>query len=170
MSTLSRSSRLFAALPFLGVLVVAPTAARAQTAAPLKWGPAPAVFPHGAKMAVVSGDPAKSGSFTADLALPSGYRIPPHWHPTDEHVAVKQGTLLVGMGDTMDRTSMKSMKTLKKGESVDVKANMHHYAAARGRTVIEVTANGPFAMTYVNAADDPQSRTTAKAKNTKAKT
>jgi hypothetical protein len=33
---------------------------------------------------------------------------------------------------------------------------MHHYATAKGATVVEVTAMGPFAMTYVNPADDPR--------------
>ena len=32
---------------------------------------------------------------------------------------------------------------------------MHHYAEAKGKTVVQVSAMGPFAMTYVNDADDP---------------
>jgi mannose-6-phosphate isomerase-like protein (cupin superfamily) len=155
-----------ATVPSLALFLLAVTSpmSHAQKAAKLAWGPAPAVFPSGAKMAVVSGDPTKAGPFTAQLSMPSGYRIPPHWHPTDEHVVVKRGTLLIGMGDTMTKASTKSMKALKAGESVDVKANMHHYAAAQGRTLIDVTAQGPFAMTYVNPADDPQTRTMAKSK------
>ena len=136
----------------IALLAFAPTMVRAQSAAKLKWGPAPAVFPKGAKMAVVSGDPSKSGPFTVALAFPSGYRIAPHWHPADENVVVKSGTLLVGMGDKADR---KAMKAMKKGESESIKANAHHYAAARGKTEIEVSSTGPFAMTYVNAKDDP---------------
>jgi hypothetical protein len=69
--------------------------APAPPAGPLHWGPAPAVFPPGAKMAVVSGDPSKAGSFTIQLAMPDGYRIPPHFHPTDEAVEVKQGATVV---------------------------------------------------------------------------
>jgi quercetin dioxygenase-like cupin family protein len=136
----------------IALLAAAPTMVRAQSAAKPKWGPAPAVFPKGARMAVVSGDPSKPGPFTVDLAFPAGYRIAPHWHPSDENVVVKSGTLLVGMGDKADR---KAMKAMKKGESGSIKANMHHYAAARGRTTIEVSATGPFAMTYVDAKDDP---------------
>src|SRR2546426_10640076 len=63
----------------------APAAPAAQ-AAPLKWGPAPASFPAGANMAVVSGDPSKPGLFTIRLSMPDGYRILPHFHPTDEAV------------------------------------------------------------------------------------
>jgi quercetin dioxygenase-like cupin family protein len=68
----------------------------------LQWGPAPAVFPAGAKMAVVSGDPSKAELFLIELSMPNGYKIPPHFHPTDEVVEVKEGTFLVGMGDTLD--------------------------------------------------------------------
>ncbi len=139
------------------LLVVAP-AARAQAApaaqaAPRHWGPAPAVFPKGARMAVVSGDPGKAGPFTVELAMPNGYRILPHFHPTDETVEVKKGTLLVGMGDTFDAAKAKPMAV---GEKGSMAANAHHFAAAKGTTLISVTAMGPFGMTYVNPADDPQ--------------
>jgi quercetin dioxygenase-like cupin family protein len=123
-----------------------------KTAA-LPWGPAPAVFPKGAKMAVVSGDPAQAAPFTVELSMPDGYRIPPHFHPTDETVEVKKGTFLVGMGDTLDVSKTSAMKA---GAKAQVPAQHHHYAVAKGATVVSVTAVGPFAMTYVNAADDPQ--------------
>ncbi|MBW8868322.1 MAG: hypothetical protein JF610_13515 [Acidobacteria bacterium] len=45
----------------------------------LTWGPAPDVFPAGAKMAVERGDPSKSGEFVVRLSFPAGYKIPPHW-------------------------------------------------------------------------------------------
>jgi len=127
--------------------------APAEKPAALHWGPAPAVFPPGARMAVVSGDPSKAATFTVQLAMPSGYKIPPHFHPTDETVEVKKGTLLVGMGDTFDASKAKPMKA---GEKGPVPAKAHHFAAAQGATFIEVTAMGPFGMTYVNPADDPQ--------------
>jgi len=119
----------------------------------LHWGPAPAVFPKGAKMAVVSGDPGKAAPFTVELAMPSGYKIPPHFHPTDETVEVKKGTLLVGMGDTFDASQTKPLHA---GDKGSVPANAHHFAAVKGATVIAVSAMGPFAMTYVDPADDPQ--------------
>lgn len=119
----------------------------------LSWGPAPAAFPKGAQMAVVSGDPGKVGPFTVELSFPDGYRIPPHFHPTDETVAVKKGTFLVGMGDALDVAKTNAMKV---GATGKVPALAHHYAVARGATVVAVTAMGPFAMTYVHPADDPR--------------
>ena len=82
----------------------------------LTWGPAPAVFPKGAKMAVVSGDPGKAVPFTVELSFPNGYRIPPHFHPTAESVEVKKGTFLVGMGDTLDVSKTKPLKVGAKGD------------------------------------------------------
>src|SRR5437879_13049052 len=78
-----------------------PTAAHAQAPA-LAWGPAPAVFPAGAKLAVLQGDPSKDALYPVRLDMPSGYKIPPHFHPTVEHVTVISGTFLVGMGDSLD--------------------------------------------------------------------
>jgi quercetin dioxygenase-like cupin family protein len=145
------------ALLSVGLLLAAGTlhaqAASAHTTQALTWGPAPAAFPTGAKMAVVSGDPTKAGPFTLELSLPAGYQIPAHFHPTEEDVQVKKGTLLVGMGDTLD---MKKTKTLKAGDNGKIPAQHHHFAAAKVATVITVSAVGPFAMTYVNPADDPR--------------
>ena len=118
----------------------------------LTWGPAPAVFPKGAEMAVVSGDPSKAAPFTVELSMPNGYKIPPHFHPTDETVTVKKGTFLVGMGDQFDLSKTKPMKAGAKGK---VPAEHHHFGAAKGKTIVSVSAMGPFAMTYVNPADDP---------------
>ena len=125
---------------------------KAKTAT-LHWGPAPPVFPAGAKMAVVSGDPGKAGEFVIELSMPAGYKISPHFHPTDETVQVKKGTFLVGMGDTFDAKSTKPMKV---GDKGTIAAQMHHFAATSGATIVSVTAMGPFAMTYVNPADNPQ--------------
>jgi quercetin dioxygenase-like cupin family protein len=126
--------------------------ASAHAKSTLTWGPAPAVFPTGAQMAVVSGDPSKAAPFTVELSMPNGYKIPPHFHPTDETVTVKKGTFLVGMGDQFD---LSKTKTMKKGDSGKVPADHHHFAEAKGATIVSVSAKGPFAMTYVNPADDP---------------
>jgi quercetin dioxygenase-like cupin family protein len=117
-----------------------------------KWGPAPAIFPAGARMAVMQGDPSKTELFTVRLDLPKGYRIPPHFHPTDEHLTIIKGTFLVGMGDKIDP---KKTMTLNAGGFATAPAQQHHYAIARTHTIVQVHAMGPFQLTYVNAADDP---------------
>lgn len=140
-----------AAAALVAALYAAP--AHAQTSAKLTWGPAPPVLPAGARMAVVSGDPGKPAPFVVQLEMPAGYVVPPHSHPTDEHVTVKSGQFRYGMADRIDE---KATRSLRPGQSVNMKANMNHYAMARGRTVVAISAMGPFAITYVNPADDPQ--------------
>ena len=119
----------------------------------LHWGPAPAVFPAGAEMAVVSGDPGKAAPFTVELRLPDGYKFPPHFHPTAERVQVKQGTFWYGMGDVFDAAKTNPMHV---GDQGAIPAGMHHFAVARGATIVMVTSMGPFVLTYVNPADNPQ--------------
>lgn len=137
----------------LSALLAPALAAQAATTTPaLQWGPAPPVFPKGAQMAVVSGDPGKAGMFTVQLSMPAGYQIPPHWHPTDEVVKVVSGTFLVGMGDVFNQKTMKPMTV---GDSGSIPAKKNHYAMAKTATVVSVTAMGPFAMTYVNPKDNP---------------
>ena len=126
-----------------------PAVAHAQAQA-LAWGPAPAVFTAGAKMAVLQGDPSKPEWFTVRLDLPNGYRVQPHFHPTDELLTIISGTFLLGMGDTLDAARATVMPT---GGFGTVAANMHHYAIAHGRTVVQVQAMGPFVLTYVSSQD-----------------
>jgi quercetin dioxygenase-like cupin family protein len=126
--------------------------------AKLVWGPAPDAFPAGAKMAVESGNPMAAGEFVVRLSFPAGYKIPPHFHPTDEHVRVRSGALLVGMGDVLDPSKTKKLAP---GDTGTIPATQHHFALARGATVISVRADGPFAMNYVKDADDPRKKTKA---------
>jgi len=41
--------------------------------------------------------------------MPPGYAIPPHFHPTDEHVTVLKGTFSIGMGDVVDKAHALSL-------------------------------------------------------------
>jgi quercetin dioxygenase-like cupin family protein len=121
------------------------------------FGPAPAVFPRGAEMAVLQGDPSVAGEiFTVRLRFPAGYVLPAHWHPTDEHVTVISGTFLVGLGDAFDSKAL--LPPLHRGDFVTAPAHANHFATVRGRTVVQIHAIGPFRLTYVNPKDDPRHR------------
>lgn len=159
-----RSSSCKSSLPgplwmlLIGLLLAVPLlgyAAEPMQAADIKWGPAPPVFPAGAEFAVIAGDPASTGEVVVRLKMPAGYRIPPHWHPTDEHVTVISGTLGIGMGDKLDK---KHSKVLKAGGYALAPANMHHFAWTRTGAVVQVNLMGPFQITYVNPADDPSKK------------
>ena len=121
----------------------------------LTWGPAPAVLPAGAKLAVLEGDPTKSGAYTMRLLMPDGYRIPPHFHAGAEHVTVVTGALMVGMGEKFDEGQMKSLPA---GTFAMIPVGMHHYAKAQGETVLQLHGTGPWRLTYVNTADDPRKK------------
>jgi hypothetical protein len=127
----------------------------AAAATKLKWGPAPPGLPAGAKLAVVDGDPSKSGPFTVHLLLPSRYTIAPHSHPTDETITVVRGTFRYGMGDKWDT---KAMQALPRGGSGTMKAGQTHYARAVGRTELSIQGTGPFEINYVNPKDDPRNK------------
>jgi len=122
----------------------------------IKWGPAPPIFPAGAELAVLQGDPSKAGEeFTVRLRFPNGWKLPPHTHPTTENVTILKGTFLAGMGEQFVESNL---KPLGRDAFASIPANHAHYVMARGQTIVQVNAIGPFALTYVNPADDPTKR------------
>jgi hypothetical protein len=131
----------------------------ALTGAELKWGPAPPNLQKGAELAVVSGNPAAAEPFVIRLRVPAGYKVAPHWHPTDEHVTVISGTFALGMGEKFDKASMKDMPA---GSYGMLPAEMRHYAMAKTAAVVQVHGMGPFVLNYVNPADDPSKTNAAK--------
>ena len=142
----------------------APSAPRATTVSAsrsdhhpvgVQWGSAPAVFPPGAEMAVLQGDPTKTEEFTVRLRMPNGYRIPPHTHPTIENVTVLSGKFLAGFGTQFNESNL---QTFARDDFASIPADHAHYAMTSGETVVQVHAIGPFVLTYVNPADNPVAR------------
>jgi quercetin dioxygenase-like cupin family protein len=129
------------------------------TADGLTFGDGPPALPKGQLIAVLSGDPGKPGPFTLRAKVPAGYRIPPHWHPSDEHVTVLSGTVAFGMGDKFEDAGLKELTA---GGFARMPASMRHYFTARTAAVIQVHGTGPFAITYVDPADDPRSAASSK--------
>jgi quercetin dioxygenase-like cupin family protein len=121
----------------------------------VKWGPGPPGLPAGAKIAVLTGDPSKSVPYVLRAQLPDGYKVPPHWHPTDENVTVLKGTLMVGKGEVF---SADASKALPAGSFARMPRGMRHFAWTKGETIIQVHGVGPFDIIYVNAADDPRKK------------
>ena len=119
----------------------------------MEWGPPPEGLPPGALLSILSGDPAKAGLFTIRLRFPPGYKVMPHHHPSDELVTVIAGELSLGMGD---RFRDKKATSLVRGGYAVAPANMNHFAFTKDGATVQITANGPFAITYVNPRDDPR--------------
>jgi quercetin dioxygenase-like cupin family protein len=150
----------------LAALLVAglPFAASAMDVTPdpsnTKWGPAPAALPPGAQLAVISGDPGAKGPYVVRAKFPAGYAVPPHTHPADENVTVLSGTLHFAMGTTLDKSKGDAIKA---GGFFRAEQGMQHYAWATEPTVIQIHGIGPFAINYVNPADDPRNKLTGSA-------
>jgi mannose-6-phosphate isomerase-like protein (cupin superfamily) len=120
----------------------------------LKWGDVPPALPKGAQIAVLHGDPFKSGPFTVRLKMPANYKIPPHWHTQDEQLTILSGTFVLHMGDTMEAGA----HDLTAGAYHFLPGKMHHAAEAKGEVVLQLHGNGPFDIHYLNAADDPSKK------------
>jgi hypothetical protein len=115
----------------------------------LTWG---ALVP-GVEEAVVYGNCDKPGApCVFQLRFADGAKIAPHWHPVDENVTVLSGTLVAGMGDTIDEAKAAAMPA---GSYVFMPKKMHHYALAKGPTVVQVHGLGPFKVMWVHPEDDP---------------
>ncbi len=127
----------------------------AENVAEIQWADAPPFLPAGAKFTVLQGDPGKKGVYTIRLKIPSGYRIPPHTHPTTENVTVISGTMNFGMGATFDD---KSGKAVEAGGFASMPAGMEHFAWATGDTVVQVHGVGPFQIHYCHPEDDPRTK------------
>ncbi len=141
---------LFLTLP----LLLAGSAAQAKSKpAELKWMAAPPALPAGAEMAVVSGDPSKAGKFTIRLKMPSNYAVPAHWHPSDEKLTLVEGKLAYGMSDRLDKANAQALAP---GASIVMKAKHHHWVFTGDGATVEVSATGPFQVTYVDPGTDPR--------------
>ena len=67
-------------------------------------------------------------------------------------MTVISGMLFLGMGDKLDLTSA---EVLKPGGFHAIGAQVHHYAFSKTGAVIQIHGEGPFDITYINPADNP---------------
>ncbi|MGH7588262.1 MAG: cupin domain-containing protein [Gemmatimonadota bacterium] len=128
----------------------------AVDAADLIWQPAPDALPAGAQVAVLAGDLTKAEPFVIRLKIPDGYRVAPHTHPALESVTVISGTLGIGMGETFDESAGTELGP---GGLFVMQPETAHFAWATGEVIAQVHAIGPWALNYVNPADDPRNAT-----------
>lgn len=124
------------------------------TPADLKWADVPSL-PAGAKIAVIEGPLSEAVPFTFRLKFPANYQIPAHWHPAIEHVTVISGTFNMGTGDQLDRSKTMALSA---GSVAIMQPKTNHFAWTGGETIIQVHGVGPWAINYVNPADDPRKK------------
>jgi ChrR Cupin-like domain len=119
----------------------------------LEWKAAPATLPPGARAAVLEGDPSKPGPFVMRFKFPDGYTVAPHTHPKPERVTVIAGTLYIGMGAKFDKSKCYEMPV---GTYGSWPAGMTHFGWFKGETILQLHGEGPWAVDYINPADDPR--------------
>lgn len=103
-------------------------------------------FDTGMQIAVLSGDPFAEGPYVLRLAFPDGYRFPAHWHPMAENLTVIEGTLLLGMGGTVDESAIVKYQP---GDFLSIPAEHPHFGGAEGATQIQLHGMGPFQINLV---------------------
>lgn len=118
----------------------------------LKWDAVPSL-PKGAQIAVIEGPMNQAAPFTVRLKFPANYRIPPHHHPAVERVTVLSGTFNMGVGEKFDQ---KSTHALPVGGVMIMQPKTPHFAWTKEETVVQIHGTGPWAVNYVNPADDPR--------------
>lgn len=123
------------------------------------WKDGPLSLPKGSQAAVIEGDPTKEGPFTLRLKLPANYKISPHWHPAVEHVTVLSGSFYMGLGEVFDES--KGTKLPVGGFAV-MQIGTRHFAFTKEEAVIQLHGIGPWAINYVNPADDPRTKSSTK--------
>ena len=122
--------------------------------ADLKWVDVPSL-PPGAKIAVIEGPMNEAVPFTVRLKLPADYKVPAHWHPAIEHVTVISGTFNMGTGDKLDQSKTTPLSA---GSVAIMQPKTNHFAWTKEETIIQAHGVGPWAVNYVNPADDPRNK------------
>ena len=119
------------------------------------WEPFPA-FPPSARLAVVVGDPAKSGPYVVRVKLPSGVKLMPHRHHEDRVYTVMSGVFYIGVGEQFDDGKLQAYPP---GAVIVLPGGTPHFHWARsGEYVTQVTAFGPISLEYLDQRDDPRNR------------
>ena len=135
------------ALAVVAAFAMAPLSLAAFAAEPtvtqpdaLVWAPAPGL-PPGAEIAVLYGDPSKTGPFAIRLKFPAGYQIATHSHPTDELITFLSGRSRMAFGEAAKESDAAPMEP---GAFMDLPAGAWHSLWIDSETVVELHSTGPF--------------------------
>ncbi len=93
--------------------------------------------------------------FTVRLKLPADYKVPAHWHPAIEDVTVISGTFNMSTGDKLDQSKTTPLSA---GSVAIMQPKTDHFAWTKEETIIQAHGVGPWAVNYVNPADDPRTK------------
>ena len=139
----------------IGAVALAQSTHMVVPADKVQYAAAPPILPPGAQLAVLDGNPAEKGTIVMRLKLPANYKIPAHWHSTDERITVLSGTFNVGMGDKLTEPGSQALTP---GGFLYLPAKMHHFAWTSSPTVVQINLEGPFDLNYVDPNDNPMTK------------
>ena len=118
------------------------------TSGQLVWKP----LSPGVEMAIVSGDPDKKGGLYV-IRSKGEVKVPPHWHPTDEHVTVLAGSFLMARGDKYDASKLIGLKA---GAHSVMPATVPHFGLHKAGNVVEVYGEGPLCPDFRQSGRRPE--------------
>jgi hypothetical protein len=108
----------------------------------------------GVEMAVVFGDPDKKGGlYVIRIRSKGEVKVPPHWHVTDEHITVLEGSFWIAHGERFDARKLQELKV---GVHAMMPAEVRHFGLHKAGNVVEVFGEAPFVVNFVNPEDDPR--------------
>jgi len=137
----------FAILAATGLLA-SPLAARAgevthgvTSADKMAWGLLDPKQPNGILVAVLYGDPSKSGPFGLRLKIPASLEIGSHSHSSTEYITVVSGKAKVSWGIKSD---VMGGDDIGPGSFFWMKSGDHHDLKALEETIVDLNSTGPF--------------------------
>ena len=86
----------------------------------------------GYQVALLLGDPNKSGMYVVRIKLPANEKEPPHYHSSLEMVTVISGTIYVGLGSKFD---VRKMTAFPSGSFASIPPHVIHYAMTKAPAV-----------------------------------
>jgi hypothetical protein len=121
----------------------------------IEWKTFP-TFPPSARLAVVAGEPTKSGPYVIRVKVPSGVKLMPRRHPEDRIYTVMSAVFYIGLGDRFDGDAVKAYPP---GSVIVLPGDTWHFHLAKsGEYVTQVSAIGPLGLEYLDPKDDPRNK------------
>jgi len=110
----------------------------------------------GIETVALKGNPDQAGVYTIMLRVPAHTRIAAHSHRDDRVATVISGTWRIGYGDKFDQTKLKALPP---GSFYTEPPSRNHFAETGDEAVVvQITGFGPSSTEYVDATQDPRSR------------
>ena len=103
---------------------------------------------------MLQGDLAKPGALAFRLKLPAGYQLKPQSSPAIERMMVISGAFNLGSGEKFDNARTIPLYT----GYAHWPNNSAFFGFTQEETIVEIEGSGPWAVTYVNPADDPMKK------------